>query len=228
MLTPTRTPRRRGARLESVLGVYSAQRDSALLGDVVEAETVPGDRVVDLCTGSGVLAVRAAHRCRTTVSAVDVSRGALLVARRTARRAGVSLRLRRGDLLDPVAGESFDLVVANPPYVPAREEDLPRRGRRRAWDGGVDGRSLVDRICRTAPHALAPGGRLLLVQSEFTGVEQSRRLLEEQGMTVDIAARCEHPFGPVLTRRAAHLERAGLLEPGRRYEELVVLRARAA
>jgi release factor glutamine methyltransferase len=75
---------------------------------------------------------------------------------------------------------------------------------------------------------LAPGGRLLLVQSEFTGIERSCEMLREEGYDdVEVVARRKHPFGPVLTRRAVHLERAGLLTPGRRREELAVLRARA-
>lgn len=215
-------------RLSRALGVYPAQRDTALLGAVIEKEVRPGDRVLDVCTGSGALAVRAARCAGTEVTALDVSRTATLVASWRARTAGVPLSTGCGDLFAPVTGRRFDLVVANPPYVPARAVTVPRRGRRRAWDAGTDGRLLVDRICREARRVLAPHGRMLLVQSEFTGIDRSREMLLEEGYDdVEVVARHEHPFGPVLSRRAVHLERAGLLTPGRRHEELAVLRATA-
>jgi release factor glutamine methyltransferase len=72
------------------------------------------------------------------------------------------VRTRHGDLLEAVHGERFDLIVANPPYVPAATDELPVNGAERAWDAGRDGRALIDRICATAPAHLRAGGSLLL------------------------------------------------------------------
>ena len=62
---------------------------------------------------------------------------------------GTSIDSRRGDLTEAVHGELFDLVISNPPYVPALADDLPTAGIERAWDAGKDGRALIDRIAGT-------------------------------------------------------------------------------
>jgi release factor glutamine methyltransferase len=211
-------------------GVYPAQRDTWLLADVLRRELldspVPPRRVLELCSGAGALSLVAAGFPGTDVTAVDCSRRALACAWVNARRLGRRVRVRRGDLTAPVVGKRYDLVAANPPYVPTFDDDLPTRGVMRAFDGGRDGRVVLDRVCDEAPDVLAPGGRLLLVHSGVNGVDETLRRLRSQGLDAEVAARCEHPFGPVFTTRADMLEERGLIEPGQRTEELVVVRAR--
>jgi release factor glutamine methyltransferase len=211
-------------------GVYPAQRDTWLLADVLRRELldspVPPRRVLELCSGAGALALVAAGFPGTDVTAVDCSRRALANAWVNARRLGRRVRVRHGDLTAPVVGNRYDLVVANPPYVPTFDDQLPTRGVMRAFDGGRDGRVVLDRVCDEAPDVLAPGGRLLLVHSGVNGVDETLRRLRSQGLDAEVAARCEHPFGPVFTARAAMLEERGLIAPGQRTEELVVVRAR--
>ncbi|WP_433802495.1 HemK2/MTQ2 family protein methyltransferase [Actinomycetospora sp. CA-084318] len=210
-------------------GVYPAQRDTWLLADVLVRElheSLPGRRVLELCSGTGALSLVAAGVPGTDVTAVDVSRRALASAWTNARRLRRRVRLHRGDLAAPVVGKQYDLVVSNPPYVPAADASLPTRGAMRAFDGGLDGRTVVDRVIDSAPQVLAPGGCLLLVHSAINGVTTTLRKLAAHGLEADVAARCEHPFGPVFTARAELLEQRGLIEPGQRTEELVVVRAR--
>ena len=210
-------------------GVYPAQRDTWLLADVLRSELldfpVPPRRVLELCSGAGALSLVAAGFPGTDVTAVDCSRRALASAWVNARRLGRRVRVRHGDLTAPVAGNRYDLVVANPPYVPTFDDSLPTRGVMRAFDGGRDGRVVLDRVCDEAPAVLAPGGRLLLVHSGVNDVDETLRRLASQGLDAEVAARCTHPFGPVFTARAAMLEERGLIEPGQRTEELVVVRA---
>ena len=92
------------------------------------------------------------------MTAVDISRRAVLNARLNARLNGVRVRALRGDLFAPVAGERFDLIVANPPYVPAQTTSCRRGGVERAWEGGVDGRVLRRPPLREAPRHLTPDG----------------------------------------------------------------------
>ena len=143
-------------RLVTLPGVFSPISDSRLLAACLRSEIRPGARVADLCTGSGLLAVVAAlHGAAAT--AVDVSRRAVVTARLNARLNGVSVRAVRGDLLAPLEEERFDVIVSNPPYVPA-ETDATPSGPARAWVGGRDGRAVLDRICEQAPRHLLPGG----------------------------------------------------------------------
>ncbi|MFH9352191.1 HemK2/MTQ2 family protein methyltransferase [Kitasatospora sp. NPDC017646] len=206
-------------------GVYPPQGDTELLADCVRREPLDGSsRVLDLCTGTGAVALVAAHS-GARVTAVDLSARAIVAAWCNARLHRRRIRLRHGDLLVPVVGRRFDLVTANPPYVPTRAGGLaPGRGAALAWDAGSDGRLVLDRICRTAPRVLAVGGVLLVVQSALADVPATLAALRRSGLRADVAARRRQPFGPVLTARAALFEQLGLIRPGEREEELVVVR----
>ncbi|PRX48618.1 release factor glutamine methyltransferase [Prauserella shujinwangii] len=207
----------------SAPGVYRPQEDTRLLAEAVATAAVPaGARVLDVCTGTGAVAIAAARAGAGTVTALDVSRRALLVTWLNGRLRGLPLRVRRGDLRNGVAGGPFDVVLANPPYVP-----YPGAGDGPAarWDAGRDGRSVLGPLCAAAPALLAERGFLLLVQSAISGVDPTLDRLREAGLKTSVVARARQPFGPVLRRRAAYLEDRGLIEPGRRDEELVVIRA---
>jgi len=208
-------------------GVFRPISDSRMLAEALRRETLPpGARVLDLCTGSGILALTAALRGVRDVTAVDVSRRALLTVRLNARLNGVRIRTLRGSLFEPVTGEQFDAIVSNPPYVPAAAEDLPRHGPRRAWEAGTDGRVLLDRILAEAPRHLRPGGRLLVVHSSILGFEPTGRALEDAGLTVGVAGRARGPLGPLMTANRELLEARGMLRPGQAEEEVQVIRAR--
>jgi release factor glutamine methyltransferase len=212
-------------RLVTLPGVFRPISDTWLLADALDDEPLlPGARVLDLCSGSGALAIRAARRADAT--AVDVSRRAVAAIRLNARLNGVKVRALRGDLFDAVPGQQFNAIVSNPPYVPAPSDELPARGRTRAWDAGRDGRALLDRICEQAPRHLRPDGVLLVVHSSLLGYDRTVELLARGGLDVDLAAQQRGPLGPLMNGRRAHLEAEGLLEPGRREEDVLVVRGR--
>ncbi|HYO10002.1 MAG TPA: peptide chain release factor N(5)-glutamine methyltransferase [Tepidisphaeraceae bacterium] len=131
-------------------------------------------RVLDLCTGSGCIGIAIAHHLKNAVVlATDLSAPAVEVARRNAERLGLAGRVtvEQGDLFEPVSRlpdpQPFNLIVANPPYVPSGEiEKLDRNVREyepvSALDGGPDGLSLLRRIVHAAPERLLPGGRIYL------------------------------------------------------------------
>jgi release factor glutamine methyltransferase len=200
-------------RLLTMPGVFRPRSDSWLLADLVRDIARPGDRVLDPFTGSGVLAIAAAE-AGAAATAVDVSRRAVACARVNARLNGVSLRALRGDMLAPLNGERFDLIVANPPYVPSAE--LPPRGAARAWGAGPDGRALLDRLCREAPARLLPGGSMLIVHSSICDPAATERALADHGLAVETVERRRGPLGPLMRARL----------PNVREEEIVVLRGR--
>jgi release factor glutamine methyltransferase len=206
-------------RLVTLPGVFAPISDSRMLARAVVEAVRPGSRVLDLCTGSGIVAVRAAL-AGADVTAVDVSRRAVASAWLSARASGVRVRAHRGDLLAPVAGERFDVIAANPPYVPSHRADLPRRGRSRAWEAGPDGRALLDRVLAEAPPHLAPGGVLLAVHSDLIGTGATLDRLRAAGLDADVAARRRGPLGPLMRRRRP------LLPAGAMDEEVLVLRGR--
>lgn len=125
-------------------------------------------RVLDLCTGSACLAVLAARAFpNAAIDAADLSRDALDVARRNVADHGLTKRIRlvQGDLFAALAGERYDLIISNPPYVDKEGmAGLPRECAyepRMAFDGGDDGIDLVRRILGEARAHLTEGGGLL-------------------------------------------------------------------
>ncbi|MFF1629174.1 HemK2/MTQ2 family protein methyltransferase [Streptomyces sp. NPDC058272] len=206
-------------------GVYTPQDDTDLLVRLLHDERLPPHaEVLDVGTGTGVVALAAA-RLGARVTAIDISWRAALNAKVNALPARLPIRVRRGDLLAPVTGRSFDLVLSNPPYVPAPAPACPRRGAERAWDAGHDGRLVLDRICQDAPRLLKLGGVLLLVQSELSYPEESLRRLRAAGLRADIVEHRSVAFGPVLRSRSGWLHDRGLIEADAEKEELVIIRA---
>ena len=208
-------------------GVFRPISDTWMLADALRRELRPGATVLDVCTGSGAIAIAAA-RAGARATAVDLSRRAVLTAKLNARLKGADVRVLRGSLFEPVGDERFDFVVSNPPYVPSEDPEIPRRGLRRAWDAGRDGRVLLDRILTESCRHLRPGGSVLVVQSTIIGEAETLERLRAGRLTAEVLERREGPLGPLMAGRRAHLEARGLLAPGQDREELLVVRGRRA
>lgn len=165
-------------------------------------------RVVDVGTGSGCIALAIAQNHPTAqVTALDICPDALDVARRNAQRLGLAARVRflQGDLLEPVAQETFDLIVSNPPYVATEDWDqLPRSVRdfepRQALDGGAGGYAVFDRLLPQAVTCLNLSG-LLLLEIGCEQEEGVRRRLEAVGLMSGPALRDHQRHPRVLAGR---------------------------
>ncbi|PKV96783.1 release factor glutamine methyltransferase [Amycolatopsis echigonensis] len=204
-------------------GVYRPQEDTALLSGVLAADTSIGcgKRCADLGTGSGALAIALA-RTGATVVAADISMRALASAWMNTVLRALPIGLIRGGLPETVEAGPYDVVAANPPYVPS---PVPAVRSSRAWDAGPDGRAMLDPLCAAAPSLLTRTGALYLVQSTMSDVDKTRFALAAGGLRSEVVARAEVPFGPVVSGRLDYLIDRGFVRPGERTEELVVLRA---
>ena len=203
--------------------MYRPQADTWLLMRAMREARLPaGARVLEVCTGTGALAIAAVRGGASSVTAVDRYRPAVLSARFNTR--GLPVEVRHGDLSQAIEGAPFDVVLANPPYVPCESAEDPD-GAALAWDAGEDGRKHLDCLCGKAYDLLTTGGTMLLVHSALCGVRQTVEALRDEGLKTSVVARAIEPFGPVLHGRIDFLERTGLIAPGQRHEELVVIRA---
>ena len=148
-------------------------------------------RVADLGTGSGAIALAIAkERARARMVAIDASPDALEVARGNAHRNGIgNVAFREGSWLAPLAGETFDLIASNPPYIAAGDPHLAQGDLRfepaMALASGVDGLDDIRTIVAAAPAHLRPGGWLLLEHGRDQG-EAVRALLQAAGF-IDVA-----------------------------------------
>ena len=140
-----------------------SEEEGALIDDLSAIENV-----LDLCTGSGCLAILASRIFpNARIDAVDISSGALDVAERNVADYGLEdvITLHRGDLFAPISERRYDLIISNPPYVDAQGmAELPRECRaepKLAFDGGADGLDIVRRILNKARQHLTPEGGLL-------------------------------------------------------------------
>lgn len=187
-----------GRRFRVDAGVLIPRPDTETLVDVALARMTPRSlyaRALDLCTGSGCVSVTLCReRPNWRVTGTDLSARALGVARTNAHLLGAhTLALLEGDLFAPVVGRRFELVTANPPYIPDEEiETLDADVRdfepRMALSGGADGYVLTRRVVHDAPQHLVDGGVLaieimagtsdevqkLFVDAGFTDVQMAR------------------------------------------------------
>jgi len=158
---------------------------------------LPQDRdlhVADLGTGSGAIALALAHeRPRARVVATDASDAALAVARGNGDALGIdNIEFRRGDWLAPLAGERFDLIASNPPYIASDDPHLGAGDLRHepmaALASGRDGLDAIRVIVRDAPAHLVAGGWLLLEH----GLEQGRAVQDLLGAAGFVDVATEH------------------------------------
>ncbi|MDD1719789.1 MAG: class I SAM-dependent methyltransferase [Methanoregulaceae archaeon] len=160
--------------------VYSPEADTHLLLDTVLAEVRPGDRVLEVGTGSGEIA--AALLEIADVVATDINPHAV----KCARERGIGVV--RADLLAGIRGP-FDLVIFNPPYLPTAPEERMEDWLEYALDGGPDGRAVITRFACDVKRVLAPGGRVLLLISSLTGEREVADLFLRRGFASEVIMR---------------------------------------
>ena len=196
-------------------GVFTPRPETEALLEWALAQPLPPDAVIlDLCTGSGALAIAlASQRSQARVIAVDDDARALNYARRNA--ANTAVRLVRGDVTDagllPELAGSVDLVVANPPYIPVGtvlELEVARHDPAHALFGGTDGMAVITPLIARAAGWLKPGG-LLAVEHDDTTSEATARIMIQAGFFGDVTAHRDLTGRPrFVTARA--LQRADL------------------
>lgn len=199
------------------------------------AENIPnltGKTVVDLGTGSGILAIVASLQGAEKVYLLDTYDKAIQLARENGERNGVGDRLVHlpiGDAMLPLpVGEKVDVILSNPAQLP-----LPRQDRDNSpFYAGPDGRSMIDALIREAPTRLSPSGNLLMTHTSLSNLDKSLDTLQENGLRPRILAERSIPFRPFIDRTwldklGGEAESLYMVRDDVAYETLYVVDARA-
>jgi release factor glutamine methyltransferase len=170
-------------KLGTLPDVYEPDEDSFLLAD--NLDIARGARVLDMGTGTGILALTAAKKASLVVG-VDVNPKAVALAKENAKANGIkNAEFREGDLFSAVgAEERFDVIVFNPPYLPVEEYDLLGK----AWSGGRGGMEVIRRFLVDAPAHLTENGVILLLLSSLNDFDEVRKRLGAAGMVCGAVA----------------------------------------
>jgi len=157
--------------------VYQPEADTYLLLDAALKEVRAGDRVLEIGTGSGRIAAEMRRGTRTI--ATDINPHALISAR------NAHVDVVRTDLFAAIRGR-FELILFNPPYLPTAPHERIDDWLEYALDGGKTGRETIERFAADVSRVLAPGGRVLLLISSLTGLEEVKALFATEGYSSDV------------------------------------------
>ena len=132
-----------GMQFQTCEKVYEPAEDTFLLAENLKVKKT--DKLLEIGTGTGIIAILAS-KITDRVIAVDINKYAVECARKNSEINHSDIDIKLGDLFDPVKDEKFDIILFNTPYLPTNEDERIDDELEAAWDGGTDGRAVINRF----------------------------------------------------------------------------------
>ena len=171
--------------------VYVPAEDSYLLAENLEIEN--GKSVLEIGTGSGIVAMYAS-KLTDKVTATDINFDAITLAESNFKENNIdNIELLFGNLFEPVGNRKFDVILFNTPYLPTEEGEVLDDTINYAFDGGLNGRKVIDLFLNEVGNHLNDGGIVQLIQSSLSDNDETLNKLDELGFIAEIAKK-EHYF----------------------------------
>ncbi|MEE0901503.1 MAG: HemK2/MTQ2 family protein methyltransferase [Methanobrevibacter sp.] len=171
--------------------VYIPAEDSYLLAENLEIKE--GQSVLEIGTGSGIVAMYAS-RLTDRITVTDINFDACELARKNFEANNIeNIEILFGNLFEPVKNRKFDVILFNTPYLPTEEGDVIDSNLNYAFDGGLDGRKIIDLFLNEVGNHLNDGGIVQMIQSSFSDNDLTLSRLDELGFIAEIKAK-EHFF----------------------------------
>ena len=171
--------------------VYVPAEDSYLLADNLEIKK--GQSVLEIGTGSGIVAMYAS-RLTDDITVTDINFDACELARKNFTENGIeNIEILWGNLFEVVENRKFDVILFNTPYLPTEDDEVLDNTINYAFDGGLNGRKVIDLFLNEVGNHLNDGGIVQMIQSSLSGNDETLAKLDELGFIAEIAA-SEHFF----------------------------------
>ena len=171
--------------------VYVPAEDSYLLADNLLIKE--GQSVLEIGTGSGIVAMYAS-KLTDEITVTDINFDACRLAEKNFRENGIeNIEILFGNMFEPVKNRKFDVILFNTPYLPTEDGEVLEDTINYAFDGGLNGRKVIDVFLNEVGNHLNEGGIVQLIQSSLSGNEETLDMLDKSGFIAEIAA-SEHFF----------------------------------
>lgn len=165
--------------------VYLPSDDSFLLAENLEIKE--GQSVLEIGTGSGIVSMYASL-LTDDVTATDINYNALELAEKNFKINNIdTIKLEFGDLFEPVKDQKFDVILFNTPYLPTDSDDIINDDLNYAFDGGLDGRNVIDRFINQVSNHLNDKGIVQMIQSSLSDNEKTLNMFDRNGFIAEIA-----------------------------------------
>ena len=166
--------------------VYIPSDDTFLLAENLEIKE--GQSVLEIGTGSGLVSMYASL-LSDDVTATDINYNALELAEKNFKLNNINtVKLEFGDLFEPVKDKKFDVILFNTPYLPTDSDDIINDDLNYAFDGGLDGRKVIDRFINEVSNHLNDKGIIQIIQSSLSDNDRTLHMFDRNGFSAEIAA----------------------------------------